>query len=266
MQDCEKLQLPRTATNNNSDYQLIAANGTKLDISQRVFLNLTIGGKSILHPFCVFKSINHSIIGWDAIKKYNIILANGEFFVDSNASQKLNKLSRNNNVIVKRNYAVKRGETKQILAHIRKPIDFKEGEAVLIEDIRMANDERRNSDVRVIPELYDIEKQGNLHFQICNITTGDINVKPGEIVAVFDTLVQPPVDQFRPDYKHIDIDLDNIIKAPLPPEKANSVHDLLLEMDLGPMNPLEKEQLLKVMAQSIKAFARYESDIGCFGI
>ena len=103
-----------------------------------------------------------------------------------------------------------------------------------------------------------------MQFQICNITTEDISVKPGEIVAVFDTLVQPPVDQFRPDYKHIDIDLDNIIRAPLPPEKAKSVHDLLLEMDIGPMNPTEKEQILKVMAQSLGAFARNESDIGCF--
>ena len=104
----------------------------------------------------------------------------------------------------------------------------------------MANDERRNSDVRAIPGLYDIESHGNLHFQICNITTEDVTVKPGEIVAVFDTLVQPLVDQFRPDYKHIDIDLDNIIRAPLPPEKAKSVHDLLLEIHIGHMNPLEK--------------------------
>ena len=128
----------------------------------------------------------------------------------------------------------------------------------------MANDERRNSDVRYIPGLYDIEKHGNLQFQICNITTEDIMIKRGKVVAVFDTLVQPPVDLFRPDYKHIDIDLDNIIGAPLPPEKAKSVYALLLAMDIGSVNPTEKEQTLKVMAQSLVAFARNESDIGCF--
>ena len=137
LKDFEKLEVPHTAVDDNDNHQLVAANGTKLDISRKVFLNLTIGGKSILHPFYVCKSIKHSIIGWDAMKKYNIVLANGEFFVDNKASQKLNKTSRNNNVIAKRHYyTVKPGERKQILGHIKKPVGFKEGEPVLIEDVR----------------------------------------------------------------------------------------------------------------------------------
>ena len=35
-------------------------------------------------------------------------------------------------------------------------------------------------------------------------------------------------------------------------------------MEIGPMSSHEREQLLKVMAQSINAFAKSESDIGCF--
>ena len=35
-------------------------------------------------------------------------------------------------------------------------------------------------------------------------------------------------------------------------------------MEVGPMSSYEREQLLKVMAQSIGAFAKNESDIGCF--
>ena len=153
------------------------------------------------------------------MKKYNIVLENGEFFVDNEASKKLNKVSRNNKVIAKRHYTIKPGETKSILGHIKRPVDFIKGEPILIEDVRSANDGRRYSDVRAIPGLYDIGQHGNLEFQICNISIEDVSVKPGEIVAVFDTLVQPPVDQFRPDYKHVDLDFDNIIKDPLPPEK-----------------------------------------------
>ena len=97
-----------------------------------------------------FKGIKHSIIGWDAMKKYNIVLANGEFFVDNEPSKKLNKVSRNNNVIAKRHYTIKPGETKNILGHIKRPIDFVKGEPILIEDVRSANDERRYSDVRAI--------------------------------------------------------------------------------------------------------------------
>ena len=81
--------MPQTAVDENKDHQLVAANGTKLDISHRVLLNLAIGDKSILHPFYVCNWIKHSIIDWDAMKKYNIVLANGEFFVDNKASQKL---------------------------------------------------------------------------------------------------------------------------------------------------------------------------------
>ena len=53
-------------------------------------------------------------------------------------------------LLLRESYTVKPGVTKQILGHIIKPVDFKEGEPVLIEDVRMANDERRNSHVRAI--------------------------------------------------------------------------------------------------------------------
>ena len=53
--DYSKLELPQTAVSRNENHQLVAANGTNLDISHKVYLNLTIGGKSILHPFYVCK-------------------------------------------------------------------------------------------------------------------------------------------------------------------------------------------------------------------
>ena len=59
--DYDKLELPQTAVNRNENHQLVADNGTKLDISHRVYSNLTIGGKSILHPFYVCNGIKHNI-------------------------------------------------------------------------------------------------------------------------------------------------------------------------------------------------------------
>ena len=269
--DFQKLALPATAVSVNNSYQLVVANGTKLAISRRVLLNLTIGGQSKLHPFYVSDDLNYSIIGWDAMKKYNIVLANGEFFVDGDACKKLSKYSRNNNVLAKRAFTLKAGQCKEVLARIRKPVDLKAGEAIVVEDVRMANDERRESDVRVIPGVYDVNNEGNIVLAVCNISPVDIAIKSNEIVRVFDTLaekplplshvyskeindnldkpnvcavfdplVQPPVDQFRPDYKHIDVDLDNIISTPLPKTKVKTVHDLLGEMNLGPMNAAEK--------------------------
>ena len=85
----------------------------------------------------------------------------------------------NNYVITKRHCTIKPGEARDLLGHIKKTLDFIEGETILIEDVRMANDERSISNVRAIPGLYDIEKHGNLQFQICNITTEDISIKPG---------------------------------------------------------------------------------------
>ena len=216
------------------------------------------------------------------MKKYNIVLANGEFFVDGDACKKLSKYSRNNNVLAKRAFTLKAGQYKEVLTRIRRPVDLKVGEAIIVEDVRMANDECRKSDVRVIPGVYNVNNEGNVVLAVCNISHVDIAVKSNEIVGVFDTLaekslplshvyskdisdnpnepnvcavfdplVQPPVDQFRPDYKHIDVDLDNIISTPLPKAKLKTVHDLLGEMSLGPMNADEKLQLAKVIALSI---------------
>ena len=255
--DYEKLELPIEASCPVNALQLVAANGTRLPVTHKVMLNLTIGGRNILHPFHVSRNINHSIIGWDAIKKYNIILANGEFFVDGDASRKLNKLYRHNNVIAKRKYELKPGECKQILGRIRKTAKINQGEPVLIDDVRSVKDCRRNSSIRAMPGLYDFNNQGNVKIEVCNLTTEPIRIKPGEIVAVFDTLVQPPVDQFRPDYKHVDVDFDNIINTPIRDFKRNkTLKELMAEMQIGPMNPNERLCLERVVNQSIYAFAR----------
>ena len=131
--DFAKLELPDNQVV-KCDHNFIAANNSRLFISHKVTLDLTIGGKSVEHQFFVSPKITHNILGWDIITKYDIILANGEFFVDSEASKKLYKLSRHNNVISKRNYTIAPGESVRILGHLRKDKNAPENGPVLIDD------------------------------------------------------------------------------------------------------------------------------------
>ena len=56
--DYSKLELPRTAVNRNENHQLVAANGTNLDISHKVYLNLTIGGNAFCTRFTFAKELS----------------------------------------------------------------------------------------------------------------------------------------------------------------------------------------------------------------
>lgn len=193
--DFAKLNLPKSAIIRTRKYDLTTANGTLLDVTMRVTLRLTVGGKQLNHPFYVTKGIGHSIMGWDAIKIYSIILANGESFVDKDAKKKLDKLSRHNNVIVKKNITLQPGETRAIVASIHKPKDFVPGEPVLINDLRNSNSPKK-SPLRVVTGVYDVKGRGNVNLQVFNLSHDVVKVHRyiGEVAGVFDTIIQPPLD------------------------------------------------------------------------
>lgn len=99
--DFAKLSFLKSAVVSIRNYNISTAYGTLRDVSIRGSLQSMVGGKQMNQPFYVTKGIGHNIMGWDAIKLYNMILANVEFIVDEDASKKLDKLPRHNNVVVK---------------------------------------------------------------------------------------------------------------------------------------------------------------------
>lgn len=155
------------------------------------------------------------------------------------------------------------GQSKRILGSARRPVSLKEGDPVFVEDIRVKDKTHINS-VRTLTGLYDMNNQGNVEFNVCNITTENVVIERGEILAVFDTLLQPPVEAFKPDYKHVDVDLDTIGDSAHNSRKWETVKDLFEAITIGPTTEKELTTLKNLVAHFIDAFAIDEDDIRKF--
>ena len=82
---------------------------------------------------------------------------------------------------------------------------------------------------------------------------------------MFDTLVQPPVDDHRPDNKKVDVEVDTI-KFPEKKSggKKKSALALIKEMSIGKLSTREQKSLYNMINTNIDAFSRSESDNGKF--
>ena len=77
---------------------------------------------------------------------------------------------------------------------------------------------------------------GNTESNISNISDNDTVTRNGEILAVFDGLVQEPTDQHRHASKKVDIEIDTMTDKPRQGAKKNATQ-LFQEMMLGEMTP-----------------------------
>lgn len=55
---------------------------------------------------------------------------------------------------------------------------------------------------------YDVKENKEVYIRIWNLLHEPLHVERKEIIAVFDTLVHPPVDAFRQEGKEVDTELD----------------------------------------------------------
>ena len=113
---------------------------------------------------------------------------------------------------------------------------------------------------------YDVKDNKELYVRICNLSHQPLQIERKEIMAVFDTLVQPPVDAFRPEGKEVDTELDSV-DASQPKDqqkKPMSFTDIWEEMDVGPLNYSERADLQQIIKDNIDEFATSADDIGSF--
>lgn len=66
--------------------------------------------------------------------------------------------------------------------------------------------------MRVVIGQYNVKGSGNVKLQVCNLPYDLMSVGKRDVAGVFDTIIQFPLEAFRPDYKHLDVDLDYIMK------------------------------------------------------
>ena len=72
------------------------------------------------------------------------------------------------------------------------------------------------------------------------------------------------METFKPDYKHIDVDLDTIWDSAHNSRKWKTIKDLFEAIKIGPTTDKELKQLKNLVAHFIDAFAVDEDDIGKF--
>lgn len=106
---------------------------------------------------------------------------------------------------------------------------------------------------------YDVKGNKEVCIRICNLSHEPLQVEQREIMAVFDTLVQPPVDAFRPEGKEVDKELDAIDAS----SKKQS-QEIWEHMDIVPLNYAERAELRQIIKDNIDTFAVSADDIGSF--
>ena len=60
---------------------LSAANGSTINMLGKVDLKLNIGGKIAIQQFLITNNVHQSILGIDAINRFNIIIKQGQYYV-----------------------------------------------------------------------------------------------------------------------------------------------------------------------------------------
>ena len=121
--------------------------------------------------------------------------------------------------------------------------------------------------VRALPMsgAYNV-KDNKVYVHFCNLSHQPVQVERHQIMAVFDTLVQPPVDAFRPEGKVADTELDTVdaSAATHKEEKPMNLEEIWEKMDIGPLNYEERAELKQIIKDNIEAFASSADDIGSF--
>ena len=113
---------------------------------------------------------------------------------------------------------------------------------------------------------YNVKENKEVYLSFCNLSHQPVQVERSQIMAVFDTLEQPPVDAFRPEGKEADTELDTIDASAnsSKEEKPMSIYEIWEKMDIGPLNYEERAELKRIIRENIEAFASSADDIGSF--
>lgn len=161
-------------------------------------------------------------------------------------------------VVAGQSYNLQAGETTKIRGKTTGTGNF------FPEDILVDNAPASNNVKKVHSSVYRRNDKGKVQVYISNATTEICNINQGDILAVFDSLVQGSVDSHRPESKRVDIKIDTIAEPNPPKELPKGARELKEEMNLGDMTEREHHQLFKIIVETLHAFARTTKDVGCF--
>lgn len=174
-------------------------------------------------------------------------------------------------VTSKRSVTIPAGTAKNVLCEVNTSDEWCP-QPVLVESATTCQYVRENLvnevNLKARPMTGRYDRKGNkkVYIRICNLSHEPLQIERKEIMAVFDTLVQPPVDSFRPEGKGVGTELDAVDASAEKQrqEKLLRFEDIWEQMNIGPLNYEERAELKQVIKENIDAFAASADDIGSF--
>ena len=262
-------------------------------------LEITIKGKTMHHPFLVAEKVKANMLGADAIARFRINIDGkkctirpsnddgSSIHINSMNATPLTPIANEGSLVSKRYIKVEPGHTRRILVEEKRNLKEWHAQPINVEEsyahqalYKKYNNEI-NKDIRPRTGCYDMKENGETYLFVSNLTSHPVDIKRVEILGVFDTLTQPPVEAYKPDEKQSDNDFESVgnnrgLTYPSVEEKEAEINKLdnkekeaileriWREMDIGPLNYDEPATLKDIISRNLGAFALSVDDIGSF--
>lgn len=117
----------------------------------------------------------------------------------------------------------------------------------------------------VVTRLYRIKADGNLKLIISNASDEDCQQVKWEVLAIYDTLIQEPIEAFKPGAKKTDVALDTVPESSIleytRPTSAQAVRE---KLRIGTENVKVPYKLKQILYSHLPAFSRCPDAIGDF--
>ena len=256
-QDYEKLGKPPLIP---SSANLIAAYGTPLDTPGILMLKLIVKGIEKEIDFEVSKTVTKSILGEEALTTFNIVrweLPKNEGVENAILSTKTVLIPAGKTAFV--NCVAGCPEKNKLVS----PTD------ILVDSI---DQKKFRHIIGIYTGLYKKSTENKIRLKVGNTSANPITIERGDVLGIFDDVLQKPVECFKPENKIEDVPLNNIPhnlqvfneKIKLPSDPSLTPEQIFEQIDTRHLDKDDREQLKAIVTSNANAFASNKWDIGNF--
>ena len=247
-EDYQKLGTPAVRPTGSN---LSTANGSSLDTIGIVTLKLCIKGILKEVDFEISRNVTKSILGEEALEDFNIIkwkLPIGPKY--------------ENTVLSTKEYIVPSGKTAFVNCIAKRPDKDK---MVIPKDILIdpISTDKFPHIVGIYTGIYNQNTAQKVQLKVGNTTANPIVIKRGDVLGIFDDVLQEPVEGFKPDNKQEDIALNNIPseitvqneQVILPSETILNPQQIFEQIDTKHLTDDDIQKLKGIVMKNIETFA-----------
>lgn len=233
---------------NKEDINVNAANGSDIGIIGVINVMLKIDSLQKQQTLFVSSNITENIMGLDAINNYNMSVGAGGYFINGKKpisppihflpEHKVLSVDISQDVLItKRHGMIDAFQAKDVLTHVSR--NNQKCETIMVDPVRYSpaacaiHGNNINTKVSLIRALYHKNDDGNVTVRVYNCTSQAIQIQPNQVIGVFDSLNQEPLEFHKPREKWHDEDLTKIGEGAVPLGKTKDLSTVLEEIDIG---------------------------------